>query len=109
MKKEPIQVSSQVEGQKTPLYQKLAAFTLLFSVPLTLSGCGDDQLTAEDECEWERESTGQWEIDCDNDDSSWYSSNGYSSKSSKIKATSPLLKKGVGSGGTKSGGFFSGG
>lgn len=115
MKKEQIQTWYEESeympetARKTPYYQKLAAFTLLFSVPLALSGCGDDQPTAQDECEWERDSTGQWEIDCDDDDSSWYRSHGYSSKSSKVKASSPFLKQGVGSGGKKSGGFFSGG
>lgn len=119
MKKEQIQTWYQEECQKggyvpetahkTPFYQKMVAFTLLFSVPVTLSGCGDDQLTAEDECEWERETNGQWEIDCEDDASSWYRSHGYSSKFSKINPSSPFLKTGVGSGGKKSGGFFSGG
>ncbi len=121
MKREQVQAWYQAEcqksgaatdGQKQPsYYQKWIAFTLLFSAPLVLSGCAEDQLTAEDECEWERESNGQWEIDCDNDSSSssWYRSHGYSSKHSPVHTSSPILKKGMGSGGKKSGGFFSGG
>lgn len=118
MKKEEVQAWYEKECKKsglteeasgTPYIQKLVAFSLLFSVPVGLSGCSEQTATAQDECKWERETNGKWELDCDDDNSSWYRSHGYSSKSSPVKSSSPFYKKGVGSGGSKSGGFFSGG
>jgi hypothetical protein len=96
---------------RTPFRQKMIAFSLIMSVPIALSGCSSEpqQFTAEEECEWEMEKNG-WELDCDDENSSWYKKKGYKSKHSIVPATSPIYKgnKGTGSGG-KRGGFFSGG
>ncbi|RKD23847.1 hypothetical protein BEP19_05300 [Ammoniphilus oxalaticus] len=108
--KKEVQKSGLTEPPEgTPFFQKWVAFSLLFSAPIALSGCGSQQLTAEDECKWERDRNGKWELDCDNNNSSYYRGHGYASKDSPIRSSSPMIKQGVGSGGKKSGGFFSGG
>ncbi|MEW9668564.1 hypothetical protein [Ammoniphilus sp. 3BR4] len=92
--------------------EKWLAFSLVAVVPVVLTGCAPEptaqqplprtentsissnqlsnnqNLTAYDECMWERESLGEWEIDCGDDSSSWYSSRGYSSRHSYVPSTS---------------------
>jgi hypothetical protein len=102
--------------------QKLIAYSLVMSAPLLLVGCSSDdeanveEYSAIEECEWEEEVNG-WELDCENEGSHWYATRGYKSKNSKISHSSPFYQHkssldsrgGVGSGGSNSGGFFSGG
>ncbi|WP_157283013.1 hypothetical protein [Paenibacillus assamensis] len=93
------------------------AYALLGCMPLALTACGDSEVepTAYEECVYEKEKNGHWEIDCDDDGSSssggrsssnWYVMNGYSSKSSYAKQGTKFYNSysGIGKSGYSSGG-----
>ncbi|MCR8843229.1 hypothetical protein NQ117_06005 [Paenibacillus sp. SC116] len=111
------------EGATTAKARKkrVWAYALLGCMPLALTACGDSDVepTAYEECEFEREKNGRWEIDCDDDGSSgggsgssgssssnWYVMNGYSSKSSYAKKGTSFYNSysGIGKSGYSSGG-----
>ncbi|TVX92727.1 hypothetical protein [Paenibacillus agilis] len=95
------------------------AYALLGCMPLALTACGDADVepTAYEECVYEKEKNGRWEIDCDDDgsgssgsggsgSSNWYVMNGYSSKSSYAKKGTSFYNSysGIGKSGYSSGG-----
>ncbi|ANE46319.1 hypothetical protein SY83_08550 [Paenibacillus swuensis] len=101
-----------MESGKTPRAKKLLAFTLMMALPAATTGCSSNAASADaySECQWEKEKYG-YEYDCDDDtsSSSWYSTHGYSSKKSAIKAGTAYYKaKGFGSGGTSKGSWSGG-
>jgi hypothetical protein len=68
--------------------RKTLTMSLLVSVPLTLTGCGEavqEDWTAYEECQYEMELTGV-QLDCEDDDSDWYKKKGYY-KSKKVKSS----------------------
>lgn len=101
---------------KVTFQEKWLAFQLVAVVPVVLTGCAPEptvqqslpeiknatpssstisstqNLTAYDECMWEQESLGDWELDCGDDTSSWYRSHGYSSKHSYVPSTSRFYR-----------------
>ncbi|RXT07869.1 hypothetical protein [Ammoniphilus sp. CFH 90114] len=100
-----------------PFQEKWLAYSLVAAVPAVLIGCSPEpviqssppkvqntattvshptsnrELTAYEECMWERESLGDWELDCGDDSSTWYSSRGYSSRHSYVPSSSKYYQK----------------
>ena len=81
-------MNTKQSDMKTKRLRKMLTLSLLASVPLTLTGCGDavpEDWSAYEECQYEMESTGVM-LDCEDEDSDWYKSKGYY-KSKKVKSS----------------------
>lgn len=97
-----------LKPEAVPFHRKALVATGVISVAALLGGCTDEDPTAYQECQWERETFG-YEYDCEDDDSDFYIKKGYSGKKAIVSKSSPYYqtykshistsKGGVGSGG----------